>query len=86
MKSNPIRFHGPQAGSQIQETTSVVENPADQELSRLRGLSSEVGAACTAWLANRGIKTRPWGQYSTNNFSDRLTRLGFVAENDEYSR
>ncbi len=83
MKSNLIRFPGPHAGSKIQEVSHVMENPADQELTRLHGLSAEVGAACSAWLANRGIKTRPWGQYPTSNFPVKRTRLEFTAESEE---
>ena len=68
MKKNQIRFRGQNTGRKIQETTYVVENPADHELYRLRGLSAEVRAACTTWLVNRGIETRPFMQYPTNNF------------------
>lgn len=39
------------------------DSPPDRELRRLRGLSTEVGAACTAWLTARGIKTRSWGTF-----------------------
>ena len=83
MKSNLIRFHRTHAGGKTQEISHVVETPADQELHRLRGLSAEVGAACTAWLANRGIKTRPWGQYPTNNLSTKRSRLEFAVEGEE---
>ncbi len=83
MKYNLSRFPGPPGASQIQESAPVAENPADRELSRLRGLSAEVGAACTAWLANRGIKTRPWGQYPPNGLALKQTRLGFAAKRDE---
>lgn len=36
------------------------ENHLDRELRKLRGLSAEVGAACSVWLSSRGIYSRSW--------------------------
>ena len=36
------------------------ENHLDRELRKLRGLSAEVGAACSVWLTSRGISCRTW--------------------------
>lgn len=47
----------------LKEFHISTEAPSDREIRRLRGLSTEVGAACTAWLTARGIKTRSWGAF-----------------------
>jgi hypothetical protein len=49
--------------SRLKDLEMPAERPPDRELRRLRGLSAEVGAACTAWLTARGIKTRSWGSF-----------------------
>jgi hypothetical protein len=49
--------------NRIREIEARDESPPDRELRRLRGLSAEVGAACTAWLASRGIKPKSWGSF-----------------------
>lgn len=49
--------------NRLKEINLADERPPDRELRRLRGLSTEVGAACTAWLTTRGIKTRGWGTF-----------------------
>ncbi|MEI7908185.1 MAG: hypothetical protein WCK77_00985 [Verrucomicrobiota bacterium] len=43
---------------------SSVEQPPDRELRLSRGLSADVGAACNAWLNNRGINTRSWRDFN----------------------
>jgi hypothetical protein len=49
--------------NRLKEIDPATHSPADRELRRLRGLSAEVGTACTAWLTARGIKTRTWASY-----------------------
>ncbi|MEI6654358.1 MAG: hypothetical protein WCP45_06285 [Verrucomicrobiota bacterium] len=51
------------------------ERPADREVRRLRGLSAEVGRACTTWLTGRGIKVRTWGNFSPNRSRSKGTRM-----------
>jgi hypothetical protein len=53
--------------SRLKHIDPSVERPPDRELRRLRGLSSDVGIACSSWLNNRGIKTTRWGDYYSNN-------------------
>jgi hypothetical protein len=48
----------------------------------LRNLSTDVGAACSAWLAKRGIKTRTWGGFNTPRSSFKPARFEFQAGND----
>jgi hypothetical protein len=63
MKDNPQPSAEIRLINRLKEINPAYRSPADRELSRLRGLSAEVGAACTAWLASRGIKTRTWGSF-----------------------
>lgn len=51
--------------NRLKEFTQAEESPADRDLRRMRGLSAEVGSACTAWLTARGIKSRSWGTFQS---------------------
>jgi len=68
--------------SRIQQHESSEERPPDREQRRLRGLSADVGAACSAWLANRGIKSRAWGDFNTSGSPRQRPRLELFLEND----
>jgi hypothetical protein len=63
MKTHPQPTAESRLVSRLKELEMPVERPPDRELRRLRGLSAEVGAACTAWLTARGIKPRSWGSF-----------------------
>ena len=67
----------------LKEIDIVDDSPPDRELRRLRGLSTEVGAACTAWLTARGIKTRSWGAFQLK--SRRASERDLVPYQDHHS-
>ena len=58
------------------------ERPPDRELRRLRGLSADVGAACSAWLTKRGIKTRSWGEFNLCRSKANKVRFEFPPDAD----
>lgn len=58
------------------------ENHLDRELRNLRGLSTEVGAACSAWLTNRGVITRSWNQSNRHGVAVKPAALDFSLPND----
>ena len=63
--------------SHLKRINPSEERPADREVRRLRGLSAEVGTACTAWLTGRGIKVRTWGNYDPNRSKGKRMKLEF---------
>ena len=71
--------------SRIKPYESSEERPPDRELRRLRGLSSDVGAACSAWLVNRGIKTRAWGEFNLSRTPRKRAALEFSLEREKES-
>jgi|GEM_PF-2228857 len=68
--------------SRIKPVESSEERPLDREQRRLRGLSADVGAACSAWLANRGIKARTWGNFNMSRLPSHRSRLELSLESD----
>jgi len=68
--------------SRIQPVASSEERPPDREQRRLRVLSADVGAACSAWLVNRGIRPRAWGDFNVGGSPRQRPRLEFIMEND----
>ena len=58
------------------------ENHLDRELRKLRRLSSEVGAACSIWLASRGIFSRTWERSGQRDAGLKSTRFDFQLPND----
>jgi len=58
------------------------ENHLDRELRKLRGLSAEVGAACTVWLTSRGIISRTWERSGQPNAALKPVALDFHFPND----
>ena len=68
--------------ARLKEIDTEDERPPDRELRRLRGLSAEVGAACTTWLTARGIKARSWGPFDVRSSRSSGTRFGFHPEHN----
>jgi hypothetical protein len=66
--------------NRLQEIEIENERPPDRELRRLRGLSAEVGAACTTWLTARGIKARTWGPFDLQSSRSSRTKFGFYPD------
>ena len=66
---------GPSLTKRLKRIDPSEERPPDRELRRLRNLSADVGAACSAWLGSRGIKTRAWGEFNVSK--SQLRRAGF---------
>jgi hypothetical protein len=54
----------------------------DRELRNLRGLSTEVGAACSAWLSNRGVLSQTWGRSNRHGTEVKPAELDFSLPND----
>ena len=74
-----VTARAPLAG-RVRRNDTIEESPSDREMSRLRGLSAEVGAACSTWLANRGIRSKYWG-YFPLDYSG-ANRSGFDSDGD----
>ena len=68
--------------SRIKPFESSEERPPDRELRRLHGLSADVGAACNAWLNNRGIKTRAWGEFNLSRAPRKPPQVEFSMDSD----
>lgn len=62
---------------------SSAESPPDRELRRLHNLSAEVGAACSAWLSKRGLKTRSWGDFNLSRSPRKRPRVEIPMENHD---
>ncbi len=58
------------------------ESPCDRDLQRLCRLSIEVGAACSAWLEGKGLKTRGWGQFNASTSSSKRLSPDAFMENE----
>jgi len=54
----------------------------DRELRKLRGLSTEVGVACSVWLTNRGIFSRTWERSSQSDSGLKPAALDFNLPDD----
>jgi len=61
--------------SRIKSSGPCDERPPDREVRRLHGLSADVGAACSAWLVSRGIKTRSWGDFNVSRYPRKRPKL-----------
>ena len=82
MNALPKTTGGPCLASRLKEIDPSEEQPLDRELRRLRGLSAGVGAACSAWLTMRGIKTRAWGTFNLSRVPCQRPRHELSPEND----
>jgi len=82
MKATTQNPRGAGRVSRIKSFESSEERPPDRELRRLRGLSADVGAACSAWLVNRGIKTRAWGDFNVSRPVRKRPPLEFSMASD----
>ena len=80
MKDNPKPITELRLIDRLKEIDISNERPPDRELRRLRGLSAEVGAACTAWLTARGIKSRSWGTFELKSRRVSGPRLEFFPD------
>ncbi len=66
----------------ITATEPDAESPSDRDLRRLCRLSIEVGAACSAWLEGKGLKTGAWGQFNARTTSRKRLSSYAIMEND----
>jgi len=82
MNAFPKTTRGPCRTSRLKGIEPSEEQPPDRELRRLRGLSADVGAACSAWLTQRGIKTRAWGTFNLGRFPHQRARHELSPDND----
>ena len=73
---------GPYLTNRFQRMDPGEELPHDREVRRLRNLSSDVGAACSAWLNSRGIKTRAWGEFNVRRSTFKRARFELHPDND----
>lgn len=60
MNATANQLKSPQPATLHRRINHLHENHLDRELRKLRGLSTEVGAACSAWLTNRGVPSQTW--------------------------
>jgi hypothetical protein len=82
MKDIPNQSPSSYLASRLKEIDHMEENPVDRDLRIMRGLSAEVGMACSIWLANRGIRVRTWGNSSVSSPMLKRTRLAFHPDVD----
>ena len=73
--TTPARAH--YLADRLKRNDLTEEMPPDREVRRLHNLSTDVGAACSAWLASRGIRTRPWGDFNLGRTKANRVRFGF---------
>lgn len=82
MKTTPNQSRRPQPARPHLRIDYPHENHLDRELRKMRGLSTEVGQACNAWLASRGIFSRTWERSSPRRTARDSMPLDFSLPND----
>jgi hypothetical protein len=82
MKAITNTTRGSRLEDRLKRIDPWAERPPDRELRRLRNLSRDVGTACGVWLASRGIKTRPWGDFNVSRSAFRRIPFDLQADTD----